>query len=386
MRASAESAATPCQTVPWRMLNPALSGPAAAFHASQPLTMQRWSALVALLAVTIAATHVAGGLVRRTGHSVECGTAIGGSGKSRVPLALSKWERAACAMCPGLSLPPPPAHRMGARGRNRLRSTQGCGGELDKPCAAAAAAAATVAPCLHIACSPCPPLRSGLLFRGGGGRGYQRRRVRREIGALMTQPGLARERSLFLQALAAMQAAPWQDKESYYLLAAIHGVPYQAYDGDVNPASPYIEGQEFMVNGSLRMRRGGEQRVAAGRGGGLGPGCGAEGEAAAAAAAALPTALPAANPCPQATARTDPPSSPPGTVRSCCTLRQYCSSTHGRRPPPTAAAPTPRCGAQPPTASPCPTSTGPPWTCCATACRSSSRSPRLRWRRRAAAR
>ncbi|PRW59760.1 tyrosinase superfamily [Chlorella sorokiniana] len=73
----------------------------------------------------------------------------------------------------------------------------------------------------------------------------------------MTQPSLAHQRSLFLQALAAMQATPWQDVESYFQLAAIHGIPYMAYDGAVNPESPYVEGQEFLVSGESYSRDGG---------------------------------------------------------------------------------------------------------------------------------
>lgn len=74
----------------------------------------------------------------------------------------------------------------------------------------------------------------------------------------MTQPALAHQRSLFVQALAGMQNAAWQDKDSYFQLAGIHGVPYMAYDGAINPASPYVEGQRFVVDGMKRTRGGGE--------------------------------------------------------------------------------------------------------------------------------
>lgn len=74
----------------------------------------------------------------------------------------------------------------------------------------------------------------------------------------MTQPALAYQRSLYLQALAAMQAAPWQDKESYFQLSGIHGLPHMAYDGAINPASPYKEDQEFEADGETRDRHGGE--------------------------------------------------------------------------------------------------------------------------------
>ena len=127
----------------------------------------------------------------------------------------------------------------------------------------------------------------------------------------MTQPALAYQRSLYLQAMAAMQvgcaitamrvqplsgescicaaaeracncapccphraaqaldctthagvcsmqAAPWQDKESYFQLSGIHGLPHMAYDGAINPASPFVEGQEFELDGETFGRHGGE--------------------------------------------------------------------------------------------------------------------------------
>lgn len=80
----------------------------------------------------------------------------------------------------------------------------------------------------------------------------------------MTQPALAYQRSLFLQALAAMQAAPWQDNDSYFQLAAIHGLPYMAYNGAINPAAPYVEGQTFFVLGEERQRDGGKLAALAG--------------------------------------------------------------------------------------------------------------------------
>lgn len=84
------------------------------------------------------------------------------------------------------------------------------------------------------------------------------------------QLSLVYQRSLFLQALAAMQAAPWTDPESYFQLSGIHGLPYTAYEGAINPLSPYVPGQIFEINGRRLGRHGGEAPLPRRRGrGGL---------------------------------------------------------------------------------------------------------------------
>lgn len=118
-------------------------------------------------------------------------------------------------------------------------------------------------------------------------------------------------------ALAAMQAAPWQHIESYFQLAAIHGIPHMAYDGAVNPESPYVEGQEFLVLGENRTRKGGE--------------CGAGGHASRH-ICCLPwqrssalTTLCCLPRCWQATACTREPSFPRSIEHSCCRLKPCCA-------------------------------------------------------------
>lgn len=50
-------------------------------------------------------------------------------------------------------------------------------------------------------------------------------------------------RSLFIQALSSMMNSPPTNRESYFQLAGIHGMPYVSYDGAVNPRDPYRAGQ-----------------------------------------------------------------------------------------------------------------------------------------------
>lgn len=44
---------------------------------------------------------------------------------------------------------------------------------------------------------------------------------------------------LYVQALAAIQALPWSDPDSFFQQAAIHGFPFIPYRDAVNPADPF---------------------------------------------------------------------------------------------------------------------------------------------------
>lgn len=157
----------------------------------------------------------------------------------------------------------------------------------------------------------------------------------------MTQPALAHQRSLFLQALAAMQATPWQDKNSYFQLAGIHGLPYMAYDGAINPASPYVEGQRFAVDGVKRPRNGGECACCL-----LGCWLLSADCLGRAITRRLPTAPLYSI---QGSALTLERISRRGTARSCCLLRASCASVQASWRCGTATAPTRPSGALRPT-------------------------------------